>query len=389
MTGVSKVSLWVILASATTTVMAGSIIAPVLNLMREGLGVDPGSARLIVTTHGILIAICSPAIGLIIDRLGVKRPFVLGLILYGLAGASGLIITDYWLLIVSRVLLGVGVAAIFTSITVIILNLYVGPRRNKVMGWRASSNSVGGVIWPLLGGFLGTFSWHLPFATYLVGLPLAFLVLLTIPETQKGAALPTNNSLGEQESVLRIFRDTPVLFIIYGIIFIGSVLLYAIVVFLPNLLEQFGITNTFYIGIFISITALAGGVTSLMYGRIRAKLSYKAIVLITMALWAAGFNAISQAFSSWLIGLSVVLFGIGMGMIMPAVQVWVGELVPASFRGRITAYIATFTYTGQFLSPIILNPVASSLGLKAVFLVTGCFCALLFLLFLVLLRQKL
>ncbi len=387
MTGVSKVSLWVILASATTTVMAGSIIAPVLNLMREGLGVDPGLARLIVTTHGILIAICSPAIGLIIDRVGVKRPFILGLILYGLAGASGLIITDYWLLILSRVLLGIGVAAIFTSITVIILNLYVGPRRNKVMGWRASSNSVGGIIWPLLGGFLGTFSWHLPFATYLIGLPLAFLALLTIPETQKGAALPNNHSLSKQESVLRIFRDTPVLFIIYGIIFIGNVLLYAIVVFLPNLLEQFGITNTFYIGIFISITALAGGVTSLMYGRIRAKLSYKAIVLVTLALWVAGFTAISQVFSSWLIGLSIMLFGIGMGMVMPAVPVWAGELVPVSFRGRITSYIATFAYTGQFLSPIILNPVASSLGLKAVFLVAGGFCALLFLLFLVLLRR--
>ena len=386
MTGVSKASLWVILASATTTVMAGSIIAPVLNLMREGLGVDPGAARIIITTHGILIAIFSPAIGFIIDRVGVKRPFVLGLTLYGLAGASGLIITDYWLLILSRVLLGIGVAAVFTSITVIILNLYVGPIRNKVMGWRASSNSIGGVIWPLLGGFLGTFSWHLPFATYLIGLPLAFLVLLTIPETQKGAALLNSNSSSRQESVLRIFRDTPILFIIYGITFIGSVLLYAIVVFLPNLLEQFGITNTFYIGIFISITALAGGVTSLMYGRIRAKLSYKAIVLIALALWVAGFTAISQALSSWLIGLSIVLFGIGTGMIMPAVPVWAGELVPVSFRGRITSYIATFSYTGQFLSPIILNPVASSLGLNAVFLVAGGLCALLFVLFLVLLR---
>jgi ACDE family multidrug resistance protein len=386
MTGFSRVSLWVILASATTTVMAGAIIAPVLNLMREGLGIDPGAARIIITTHGILIAICSPAIGLIIDRVGVKRPFVLGLILYGLAGASGLIITDYWLLILSRVLLGIGVAAVFTSITVIILNLYVGPIRNKVMGWRASSNSIGGVIWPLLGGFLGTFSWHLPFATYLVGLPLALLAFLTIPETQKSTALPTGNSSDRQESVLRIFRDTPLLFIIYSIIFIGSVLLYAIVVFLPNLLEQFGITNTFYIGMFISITALAGGVTALMYGRIRARLSYKAIVLIALALWVAGFTAISQVSSSWLIGLSIVLFGIGSGMVMPAVPVWAGELVPASFRGRITSYIATFSYTGQFLSPIILNPVASSLGLNSVFLVAGGLSALLFVLFLVLLR---
>jgi hypothetical protein len=47
-----KFSLGVIFASATLTIMAGSIIAPVLNLMRDGLGVAPSSVGLIITTHG-------------------------------------------------------------------------------------------------------------------------------------------------------------------------------------------------------------------------------------------------------------------------------------------------------------------------------------------------
>ena len=101
--------------------------------MREGLGTDPASAAIIITTHGILIAICSPLIGVVIDRIGIKRPFVLGLFLYGLAGASGLFINSYWMLIIGRICFGVAVAAIFTSITVIILNLYKGTERNKVI----------------------------------------------------------------------------------------------------------------------------------------------------------------------------------------------------------------------------------------------------------------
>ncbi len=379
--------MWVVLASATTTVMAGSVIAPVLNLMQEGLGVDPGLARLIITTHGILIAICSPVMGFLIDRVGVRKPFILGLTLYGLAGGSGLIITDYWLLIVSRVLLGVGVAAIFTANTVIILNLYEGSRRNVVMGWRASGNSIGGVAWPLLGGFLGTFSWHMPFAAYLIGLPLALLALLTVPGTQRGAARLVNNSPGEQASVLGIVRANPILVIVYSFIFVANILLYAIILFVPKLVEQFGITNTFYVGIFISISALAGAGIALIYGKIKARLSYKGIVLIILALWVAAFTTISQAFSVWLLVFSIVLFGIGLGMTMPTVPVWVGELVPASFRGRMTSYIATFSFVGQFLSPIILSPVESSLGLHAVFLVVGVACTLLFLLFVFLLRK--
>jgi len=382
-----KASLWVILASATLTVMAGSVISPVLNLMTEGLGVGAGSARIIITTHGIMIAICSPGIGLLIDRIGVRRPFILGLILYGLAGGSGLIIDDYWLLITSRILLGISVAAIFTSITVIILNLYTGDERNKVMGWRGGSNSIGGISYPLLGGFLGTFSWHLPFAAYLIGIPLAFLALITVPESQKGTVRQVGSPISKQDSIFRIIKNTPVLFIPYVLIFLGNILLYAFVVFLPKLVEQFGITNPFYVGIFISAVGFVGGTTSLMYGRIRARLSYRAIVLSALALWAAGFTIISQVFAIWVIFFSIALFGVGMGMVMPAVLVWVGELVPASFRGRMTSYITTFSYTGQFLSPIILNPIASSLGLYAPFLAIGATCALLFILFLVLLRR--
>ncbi|MEE4365140.1 MAG: hypothetical protein V2J08_14480 [Desulfotignum sp.] len=40
------------------------------------------------------------------------------------------------------------------------------------MGWRGSAQSPGGTIWPFLGGALGALSWHLPFAVYLVGIPI-------------------------------------------------------------------------------------------------------------------------------------------------------------------------------------------------------------------------
>ncbi|MFC1908947.1 MFS transporter [Chloroflexota bacterium] len=382
----SKYALWIILASSTLSVMAGAIIAPVLNLMGEELGVVPELARLIITTHGIFIALCSPFIGMIIDRIGVKKPFVFGLVIYGLAGGSGLLITNYWLLIVSRMILGIGVAATFTSITVIILNLYAGSERNKVMGWRASSNSIGGVIWPLLGGFLGTFSWHLPFVAYLAGVPLGLLALLSIPEAHRETTR-VSGSTDSSQSALGLVKNIPILYVICGLAFLTNLLLYAIVVFMPKLVEQLGIVSPFYIGILISTSSLAAGITSLVYGRIKAKLSYKAIVVVVMALWVIGFITMSQAFYVWVVGLSITLYGIGLGMMMPTVAIWVGELVPASFRGRITSYLATFGFVGQFLSPIILNPVALFLGLNNMFLVLAGACSLFFILFLVFLRQ--
>jgi len=382
-----KTSLGVIFSSATLTVMAGAVISPVLGQMGEGLGISPGAARLLITTHGIMIAICSPAIGLLIDKVGVRRPLILGLILYGLAGGSGLIIDNYYLLIFSRILLGLGVATIFTSITVVILNIYEGAQRNRIMGWRGSSNSAGGILWPLVGGSLGIISWHLPFAVYLVAIPITILAFISIPESQKGSSSSTSESADNQESTLGIFKSTPILFLPYGLIFVGNILLYANIVFMPRLVEQFGITSSFYVGTFISTVGLSGGVTSLFYGKIKAILSFNKIVIASLSLWTAGFILISQAPFVWVISIGIVCFGIGMGMVLPTISVWVGELVPASFRGRMTSYISMFSYTGQFLSPIILSPIESSFGLDTLFLSIGSTCAFLLILCLVLLRR--
>jgi len=365
-----RFTLWIILASATLTVMAGTIIAPVLNLLREGLGVDPTSAGLIITTHALFMALSSPLIGNLIDRVGVKKPFVFGLILYGLAGGSGLFIKSYWVMIVSRAIFGIAVAAIAISIAVTILNLYKGVERNKIMGWRGIATNFGGIIWPLIGGFLGGFSWHLPFAVYFLGIPLGFFALITLPETHGEKTQDTG-------SVLKVFRIKPVLFVIYGLLFLTMTLLYTIVVFLPQLLEMMGISNPFYISLFLAVAALSAGLTSVMYGKIKSRLSYKMIALIALSLWAVGFTAISQTSSSVIIAASVALFGVGQGMAIPATMVWAGETVAISFRGRIISYLIAFGFIGQFSSTVIFGPVSLSFGLNGVFLMAGMICALL------------
>ncbi|UCC17835.1 MAG: MFS transporter [Dehalococcoidales bacterium] len=381
-----RATLWVILASATLTVMAGAIIAPVLSLMGEGLGVDPGSARILITTHSLFVVLFSPFFGVLIDRIGPKKPLIIGLAVFGISGGTGLFINDYWLLLISRALLGIGVAAIFTSITVLIFNLYKqGAERNKVMGYRASSQSIGGVAWPLLGGFLGTYSWHYPFAIYFIGIPLCLLTMLFIPTTLQEL---TNSTDEKQITVLSLLWSTPTLLILYGLVFLGMVFLYSLVVFLPQFLTRFDLTSPLHISLFISGMGLVAGTVALMYGKISEKLSKKSIISIVLILWAIGFAILSRASTTWLVGLSITFFGAGQGMLMPTTQLWVGELVPASFRGRITSYLGSFGLLGQFLSPIILNPLASSLGLNNVFLVIGATCGFLTLLFLVFFRQK-
>jgi len=365
MTDKKRSSLAVILASATLTIMAGSVIAPVLNTMREGLGAAPSSVGIIITTHGLFMALFSPVMGSLIDRLGARGTYVISLFAYGLAGGAGLLIGSFWPLLVSRAFLGIALAGVFTAINVLILDMYEGPERNRVMGWRGSAQSLGGVIWPVLGGALGVASWHLPFAVYTLAIPIGAAAVVAIPSTPPH--LRGNKGDGGQDSVLRIFLDNGVLWLIYGLMFTGSVLLYVVVIFMPQLLETMGITSTFRIGLFITAMTAAAGAVSLFYGRIRSRLPYRWIVLTSVTLWTAAFGSLSLARETSAVIISVAFFGVSQGLVMPTVMVWIGDAVPPSYRGRFSSYLGTFGFLGQFLSPILFAPVFIMGGLKGVF----------------------
>jgi MFS family permease len=234
------------------------------------------------------------------------------------------------------------------------------------MGWRGGAQSFGGVIWPLIGGSLGAFSWRFPFAVYMLAIPIGLFAIATVPEPAIQHRAEPQSDGGA--SVFRVFRENPTLFVIYGLMFFGNILLYSIVIFLPQLLESFGISSTFQIGLFITAMTASAGATAFIYGKIRSRFSYRVIVTIAVALWTVAFTTISQAPGSRIIAMAVALFGVSQGLILPTVMVWIGDVVPASFRGRFSSYLGTFGFIGQFLSPILFAPVFMLVGLEGVFM---------------------
>lgn len=365
----NRLLLLVLLSAATLTVMTGAIISPVQNLIRDGLGIDAAYAGTIITTHGLFMAVFSLVMGSLIDRKGVRGPFIAGLFLFGAAGGSGLLINSYWPLISSRAVMGIALSSIFTCINVIILNEYEGKKRDRVMGWRGSAQSLGGIIWPPLGGLLGEVSWHLPFAIYLFAIPLGIVAYASVknPVSRERIGFqPQGNS-----SIFSIIKSSPVILIIFGLMFFSSFQLYAIVIHIPQLLELFGVTSSLKISSYITSMATAAGIMSLIYGKIRGRLSYRAISTAGVMMWAIVFYVISRAQSQLTIMLSVFFLGAGQGVIMPTVMAWIGEVVPASFRGRFSSYLGTFGFMGQFLSPILLAPALVHFGIRSVFTVSS------------------
>lgn len=358
-----RAALTVLLLASTLTVMATAVISPVIAVIRDDLGLSGTEAGLLLTAHCLVIALASPLVGTLIDRHGVRRPMAAGLVLYGLAGGAGLFADSYLTLLTARVLFGLGAALVFTGSTVGLLSLYRGAAQERVMGWRTSATATGALTWPLLGGALGTVSWHAPFGVYLLGVLVGAAALRSLPDDRPEARPAAGTRIA-----LRVLRDTPSMLGYYGLFVSSSVLLYALVVFLPLRFDELGVSDSFHVavlGLGLSVTMIG---TGFAYGWIRSRLEHRAVLRVTYAVWTASFLLLAGTDHVAFVVAASTLFGVGMGMSLPTLTVLVGDASPPHLRGALTALSGTALFLGQFGSPLLLGPVADRTSLTTGFL---------------------
>ena len=367
-------ALWVIVAAATLTVMAGAILGPIVPQIRDELGVSGIAAGLIITTHGGVIVLASPLMGSLVDRYGPRRPFLAGLFVYGIGGGAGLFVDTFLPLLATRVALGLGTAAVYTAVTVLIYELYEGQAMQRALGYRGSANSAGAAVWPLVGGAAGSVAWNLPFGVYLIAIPLGLLAVLTVPETRDGAddadsAEDDVNRSGKDRlaDTLAVFRHQPPLALVYLLYFSANVLVYAVVVFYPEFLEAVGITASFGISLYLAANGAAGGVSAAVYDRLLERIERSMLVGAALVLWTVGFGAVVAVGSPLQAAVPVILFGLGNGLVFPSTFAWIEAFVPQDRQGQFSSYVASAGYTGQFLSPILLGPLVPLVGVRGLF----------------------
>jgi len=360
-----RTALALLLLASTLTVMAGSIITPVIEVIRGDLGVSGTAAGLVLTAHGLAVAVVSPLTGWAIDRWGVRGPLAGGLLIYGLAGGFGLVTDSYAALITSRLIFGVGAAAVFTGTTVALLSMYAGTDRDRVMGWRSTAISLGGVLWPLIGGAVGGLSWHAPFAVYLVAVPIGVATLAVLP------ARTEIDGARARGRLLPALRDRPVLLTWYGLLALATILLYVVIAFLPARLAQTGVTAPFAVSLYVMVLSLSGSLVGLVYARLRAWLSYLTLVRLSLAGWAAALLLAGAVDSRPVLIAALVTFGFATGVAVPALTVLIGVTAPLDVRGQATSLAATATFVGQFLSPLMVGPLIGATSVRTGFVVAA------------------
>jgi len=356
---ISKSAKIALLLLSTMGVMSGIAIVAALPLIAHHFDTIKNIefySKLLLIIPSIIIAIISPFVGILVDKIGRLRPLYIGFTLFVLGGSSGYFLDNFNLLLIGRATLGVGVAFITTSSLALIGDYFNEEQRHKFMSFQGMTIGLGGIIFIISGGYLAQIHWQYPFLIYT--LPLLFLPLLLI-------SLREPKRVHSSTSITS--ADNKKLYPVYFTAFFSMILFYMLPTQLPYLvINQLG-GNPSDVGYFIAFAMLINAITSKQYHKLKKRFNHTQIFSIIYTAFGIGLMINSQVNVPNQIFFASTFMGIGFGLVFVNINVWLLSLVEANKRGRAIGMLTSSFFLGQFFSPIIFEPVVSSIGIQGLF----------------------
>ncbi|WP_017328094.1 MFS transporter [Synechococcus sp. PCC 7336] len=357
----------VVLAAGSLTTMAGGVVAPVIPDVVQQLAIDPVLAGNLVSMHCLTIAVLSPPLGILADKIGPLNVLLPALVFYALFGAAGALMPSFWPLLATRALLGVASGGIAAGSLGLLGSIYEGEARSKAIAYAASILTITGIVFPLLGGWVGSFNWQFAFYLYGLALPLALLALYTFERKVPPHAIKAGSNEGLRGVLGRAEIQKLLL-----TLSLASVAMYAVVIYAPLYLRETLAIGTTLNGVALASRAVGAALVSAFGAKRLAKKWGKARAtalgfgLMAVTLWTIPILSLYR----WIL-LAAVLFGAGFGLVLPNLYDTLANLAPDKLRSSVLAAGTGAGFLGQFLSPILLGPVLAVGGLEWTFYAAG------------------
>ncbi|MGN7165389.1 MFS transporter [Paenibacillus cellulositrophicus] len=346
--------LFVLGLSAAIVSLAQSLYVPLLPDMQRDLHTSLSMANLTVTLFTIAMAVMQVVLGPVVDRNGRKKILIPGMIVYVLATIGCMFSFSIEMLLIFRVIQGIGAAAVPLVAATMIGDIFEGKKRAESMATYQMILGISPAIGPLIGGFIGSvfgYSGTFGFAAASAVI-MMFIALFLLPETK-----PTTTTLTEKQFGLkafgRIFKSkTGRVVLLSG--FVLYDVFYTFIVFLPMILESQYHLGAANIGVFSLALMALNLVGSKLSGKLQTKIgsiisllwvSFSIVVCLVIFIFAAKFSLITLL-------LALMLTGFVSGLAMPTMP----TLLSAEFvQERATAMgIYNFVrYLGMAAAPMI------------------------------------
>ena len=342
------------------------ITFPFIPLLAEKMGAGPTTIGFIVGAFSLIAVFLSIPLGGLIDRFGVKRPLLLGVIC-NIANAVILLHANtVSTLIVAQLIAGLAFLPHVVASQAYVSRLPDTSRREKGFGWLSFGAAAGLSAGPILGGILvDRFDYQVAFWVVLV-LSSGGLILLGLKNTRDTNPSSTSYSPLRDARQAGAMAIEPkimlILFFSFAIIFAASLRSS----FLPLLLRAEGLTE-FTVGLLISVFAIMATSIRLIFGRLLNIFDRKKILAYSMLAIILAVGLIPSTASVAGFTILISIFGLGFGMTQPLSMVMISDLTNPTQSGLAMGLRFSSIMLAGLLSPIVLGFIIETIGLGAAF----------------------
>ncbi len=325
--------------------IAAMMILPVLPRLVEGFTHQTSGAAVYIgsfaAAFGLIQFLASPVLGSLSDAYG-RRTVIL-------ISASGMAV-DYlfmalapsvgWLF-VGRMISGL-TASSGPAVNAYIADVIPPEERAGVFGWTGAAFSVGFLVGPALGGFLGVIDPRLPFwASAAIGLAVALYGLFVLPESlPRERRTPFSFRRANPWGSFRFLAERPQ---ILGLVVVLSMMFMAaqcLPTTLPLFTEHRFHWSTAAVGAYLSYASVGHLVVQgLVVKRFVAKFGERVAAVTGYAATAAGFLIYATAPTGPLFAMGMPLYALA-GLVGPSVQSQLTRSVAPTEQGRLQGAVA-------------------------------------------------
>ena len=163
-------------------------LSPALQGIADGMGMDVNTIGLIQTIPGIFGVLSSILAGKFVGTKIRYKTALLGVLFIALIAAIPMVITNWPLMMFSRICLGFSTGIYYALPPALLMRYFTGDQQRSRLGISNAFASAGGGVMMLISGLLVVVNWKLPFVIFLFPIiPIIFL-LINMPEPEPIAA---------------------------------------------------------------------------------------------------------------------------------------------------------------------------------------------------------
>lgn len=363
----SKIFYFALFSVSAMTVLGSTAIAPALpNLEKHFLGIKNIEflVKLILTIPAIFIVFFSPISGYLFDRYNRLKLIYPAIIIWSISGVSGFFLDNVYHILISRAIFGIATAFVMTGSSALLADYYTGIKREKALRFQNFYTAFGGALFLIMGGFLSNINWRYPFLVYILGFVIFIFAFIILFEPQKNKKTSLNHA---DSNKFNFFTFLP----IYMLSFFGMSLFYIVPTQIPFMIINVLHKSGEYVGNSLALSSIVTALTSLFYARIRQYLSLDNMYVLGFSIVGIGLCIINIFHSYFMLLIALICMGFGLAIFLVTNSSWLFSLTNETNRAKAYGFLASSVFIGQFLSPIITQPIVEVFGLINMFLIFG------------------